>query len=223
MAADVTITLRQTSLLGSIPEPDLVALAGVSRLRTVRKGQMVCTTGDPGDTLIVVITGRLRVVVRSADGGELVLTQIGPGGVIGEVSVADDGPRSADVETIENSSLLLIPRAAVQEACARVPAAAQALAIAIAGTLRRLTEATSDLAFLDLPRRVAKLLLSYSTDAHGLIQPQVTQGEIARQVGGARQSVNAALRAFEKRGWIALSGRSLTLKEPGQLARFAGD
>ena len=127
MTADVIGILRGTDLLRSAPAEDLEALAAASRLRTFRRGQVVFTAGDPGDTLIVVISGRVKVVVRSADGGELTLTVIGSGGVFGELSVADSGPRSADAETLEESQLLLIPRATVQDICARVPSAAQAL------------------------------------------------------------------------------------------------
>jgi CRP/FNR family transcriptional regulator, cyclic AMP receptor protein len=158
---------------------DLEAIAGASRLRTFRRGQVVFTTGDPGDTLIMVISGRVKVVVRSADGGELTLTIIRPGGVFGELSVADRGPRSADAETLEECHLLLVPRETIQEICARVPSAAQALASSIAVTLRRLTEAASDLVFLDLPRRVAKVLLSQPRGEDGIIRPYMSQEELA--------------------------------------------
>jgi CRP/FNR family transcriptional regulator, cyclic AMP receptor protein len=222
MAADLVDTLRRTDLLSSVPAGDLEGLIAGSRLRTLRRGQIVCTTGDPGDTLIVIISGQVKVVVRSADGGELTLTFVGPAGVLGEVSVADGGPRSADVETVADSKLLFIPRELVQAVCARVPAAGQALSGAIAATLRRLTEATSDLVFLDMPRRVAKMLLSLPRSGDGIITQPLTQEEYARRVGSTRQSVNIALRGFERRGWIEIHERSVTVRQPDALARFAG-
>jgi len=221
-AADVTAVLRQTDLLRSVPDADLTALARASRTRAYRRGQLVCTTGDPGDTLIVVISGRVKVMVRSADGGELTLAAVGPGGTLGEVSVADGGPRSADVETMEDSRLLLVPRQQIQDICASVPTASQALASSVAATLRRLTEATSDLVFLDLPRRVAKVLLSQPRDDAGVITPHLTQEQLAHQAAGTRQSVNAAMRGFERRGWITLNGRAVTVRQPEMLAQFAG-
>lgn len=221
MTADPAGVLRRTHLFGSVPDADLALLARASRTRVFRRGQIVCAMGDPGDTLIVVMSGRVKVAVRSADGGELTLVVVGPDGTLGEVSVADGGPRSADVETLEDSRLLFLPRAQVQDVCARVPAAGRALAGSVASTVRRLTEATSDLVFLDLPRRVAKVLLSQSRDSIGVVRPQLTQEQLARQVAGTRQSVNAALRGFERRGWIAVEGRVVTLREPEMLARFA--
>jgi len=223
MAADVIGVLRQTDLLSSAPGEELENVVASSRLRTFRRGQVVCTAGDPGDTLIVVVSGQVKIAVRSADGAELTLTVVGPGATIGEVSVADGGPRSADVETVTDSQLLFVPRATVLAVCARIPAVAQALTNAIAAALRRLTETTSDLVFLDLPRRVAKMLLSQPRSNDGVISQQLTQEEYARLVGSTRQSVNIALRAFERRGWIELHDRSVMVKQPAALARFAGD
>jgi len=89
MSADVTAILGETSLLRSVPAEDLKAIAAASRLRGFRRGQVVFTRSDPGDTVIVVVSGRVKVVVRSADGGALTLAIIGPGGVFGEVGVVD--------------------------------------------------------------------------------------------------------------------------------------
>jgi CRP/FNR family transcriptional regulator, cyclic AMP receptor protein len=222
MSVDVIGVLRQTELLRSAPAADLQAAAAASRLRVFRRGQVVFTTGDPGDTLVVVVSGRIKVVVRSADGAELTLTIIGPGGTLGELSVADGGPRSADAEALGECQLLLIPRETIQQICTHVPAAAQALTKAIAATVRRLTEAVSDLVFMDLPRRVAKVLLSQAAGADGVIRLELRQEELAHQVGATRQSVNATLRGFQKRGWIAVHDRAVTVTQPAALGRFAG-
>ncbi len=221
MATDVIDVLRKTELFRAVSPADLEPLVAASRLRTFRRGQIVFTTGDPGDTLIVIISGEVKVIARAADGSELTLTVVGPGGTVGEVSVADGGPRSADMEIAVESQLLFIPRETVQAVCARVPAVGQAMASAIAATLRRLTEATSDLVFLDLPRRVAKLLLSQPRGGDGVIRQQLTQEEYARRLGSTRQSVNIAFRGFERRGWIEVRDRTVMVKQPDALVRFA--
>ena len=223
MTTDMTGVLRQTGLFRSMLAEDLEAVAAASRVRTFRRGQVVFTAGDPGDTLIVVISGRVKVLVRSADGGELTLTIIGSSGVLGELSVVDGGPRSADAETLEDCQLLLVPRGTIQDICSRVPPVAQALASSVAATLRWLTEATSDLIFLDMPRRVAKALLSQPSSDDGIIRLRLSQEELAHQVGSTRQSVNAALRGFERRGWIEVHDRAVTVKQAAALGRFAGN
>ena len=222
MSTDVTSILRATTLLRSVSAEDLDAVAAASRMRHFRRGQIVFTTSDPGDTVIVVVSGRVKVTVRSADGGELTLAIIDPGGMLGELGVVDGGPRSADAETLEDCQLLLIPREAIRDVCARVPSAAQALTNSIAAMLRRLTDSYADLVFLDLPRRVAKVLLSQPRGDDGIIKPRLNQEEIAHQVGSTRQSVNAALRGFERRGWIQMHDRAIAIKQPAALGRFAG-
>jgi CRP-like cAMP-binding protein len=221
MAIDVTGVLRQTDLLRSVQASDLEPIAAASRLRAVRRGQVLFTAGDPSDTVILVVSGRVKVVVRSADGAELTLTVVQPGGTLGELSVADGGPRSADAEALEDSRVLLVPKDLIAELSSRVPSVTQALMTSIAATLRRLTEAASDLVFLDLPRRVAKVLLSQPRRDDGVIELKMSQEELAHQVGGSRQSVNLALRGFERRGWIEVHDRAVTLRQAEALARFA--
>jgi len=217
----VTGALRQTNLLRSVTAQDLETVAAASRLRNVRRGQVLFTAGDPSDTVILVISGLVKVVVRSADGAELTLTVVQPGGTIGELSVADGGPRSADAEALDDCRLLFVPNDLIAELSSRVPSVTQALMTSIAVTLRRLTEAASDLVFLDLPRRVAKVLLSQPRGDDGVIELKMSQEELAHQVGGSRQSVNAALRGFERRGWIEVHDRAVTLRQAEALARFA--
>jgi CRP/FNR family transcriptional regulator, cyclic AMP receptor protein len=217
----VTGALRQTELLRSVTARDLEPIAAASRVRNVRRGQVLFTAGDPSDTVILVISGRVKVVVRSADGAELTLTVVQPGGMIGELSVADGGPRSADAEALDDCRLLLVPNDLIAELSSRVPSVTQALMSSIAALLRRLTEAASDLVFLDLPRRVAKVLLSQPRGDDGEIALKMSQEELAHQVGGSRQSVNAALRGFERRGWIEMHDRAVTLRQPEALSRFA--
>jgi CRP/FNR family transcriptional regulator, cyclic AMP receptor protein len=221
MTTDLQGILRGTDLLSSVPAADLEAVVAVSRVRIFRRGQILFSAGDPSDTVIVVISGRVKVVVRSADGGELTLTVIGPGGMFGELGVADGGPRSADAETVEECRLLFVPRQVIQDICARESTAEHALLRSIAANLRRLTEAASDLVFLDLPRRVAKVLLIQPRGEDGLIWPPVSQEELAHQAGGSRPSVNATLRGFERRGWIQMRGRAVTVTQAAALSRFA--
>jgi CRP/FNR family transcriptional regulator, cyclic AMP receptor protein len=214
--------LTATGLLGSVPAGDLQAVAAAARLRTSRRGQVVFTAGDPGDTVIAVVSGRVKVVVRSADGGELTLAVIQPGGVFGELAAADGGPRPTDAITLEDCCLLLVPREMIQDICGSVPSAAQALMGFIAATSRRLTETASDLVFLDLPRRVAKVLLSQPRGKDGVIRPKMSQEELAYQAAGTRQRVNAALRGFERRCWIEMHDRAVTVKQAAALGQFVG-
>lgn len=108
------------------------------------------------------------------------------------------------------------------------PTLADSLLRSLGAVIRRLTEQTSDLVFIDLHGRVAKLLLSLA-DKRGrkegqdvVLDLQVTQTDLAGMVGGSRQSVNQILHSFQARGHIELQGRTVAIKHPEQLRRRAG-
>jgi CRP-like cAMP-binding protein len=103
-----------------------------------------------------------------------------------------------------------------------VPAVAQALLGSIAATLRRLPGAAPDPGFLDLPRCVAKVLLSQPRGDDGVTRFNLRQEELAHQAGGTRQSVNAASRGVARRGWIQEQDRAVTVTPAAALRRFAG-
>jgi CRP/FNR family cyclic AMP-dependent transcriptional regulator len=220
---DLGELLSRVPLFGGVSAPDLRAAAAASRLRRYARGQVVFTTGDPSGSLLVIVSGRMKVVVRSADGGELMLAVVEPGGVIGELGVVDGGPRSADAETLDATDVLEVPRAIIIDLQRRVPAMTENLLAAVSSSFRRLTDATADLVFLDLPRRVGKTLLEHPRDASGAVDLGMSQEQLAHRVAGTRQSVNLALHGFERRGWLEMKGRQIVLRDPVALARFAGE
>lgn len=216
--------LRATLLLKELDEADLKRLAGRAVTRRYRRGQVVFSEGDPSDSLLVVASGRLKVLTTADDGRDHVLNIAGPGETLGELNIVDAGPRSASVEALEQSEALILDRAAVWELLRERPAAAEQLIRALVAHVRRLTGANADLVFLDLPRRVAKLLLLRMRQVgRPVIELGLTQTEIASLLGGSRQSVNQALREFERRGWLLSEGQTITLLQVDRLRRFAGD
>jgi CRP/FNR family transcriptional regulator, cyclic AMP receptor protein len=215
--------LAAIALFAGVPQDELDHVAASSRLRRFPRGQVVFSTGDPSESLLVTVSGRIKVVVRSADGGELMLAVVEPGGVIGELGVIDGGVRSAEAETLEATEVLVVPRDVVLDLQRRYPVVTASLLAIVAASFRRLTDATADLVFLDLPRRVAKTLLEHPRDAAGLVDLGLSQEQLAHLVGGTRQSVNIALHGFERRGWLDVSGRQIVLRDAAALARFAGE
>jgi CRP-like cAMP-binding protein len=119
---------------------------------------------------------------------------------------------------------MVVDRAAVEEVIRERPVVAQKLLRALGAHVRRLTGQNADLVFLDLPRRVAKLLLYRMRESrHQVIELGLNQTEIAAMLGGSRQSVNQALREFERRGWILSEGSTITIQDAERLRRYAGD
>jgi CRP/FNR family transcriptional regulator, cyclic AMP receptor protein len=220
--------LAKTKLFSYLDSDGLRELAGRAITRRYRRGEVVFREGDPGNWLFVVASGRMKVVVTSADGDEMVLAALAPPDTFGELALVDGGVRSATVEAVEASTLLVLTRAAFLDVLHEHPALVEGLLESLGGLIRRLTDQTSDLVFLDLPGRVAKLLLGLAGESEAqpatehVIDVSFTQTEIANMVGGSRQSVNQILRNFESAGYIQTVGHSIRIVRADTLRRRAG-
>jgi CRP/FNR family cyclic AMP-dependent transcriptional regulator len=225
MTSDSTISalLAGTPTFAGVPAEALDEVVAASRRRSYARGQVIFSAGETSEHLLLVVTGRIKVVVRSADGGELVLALVGRGGTVGELGVIDGGSRSADAVMLDAGDVLLVSRPIVLGLQARFPSVTEGLLTLVSSGFRRLTDATADLAFLDLPRRVGKALLNQERDANGLITMPLSQEQLSHLVVGTRQSVNQALRGFERRGWIQVDGRQVRIGDPDGLAHFCGE
>jgi CRP-like cAMP-binding protein len=171
----------------------------------------------------VVRSGLLRVLTTSPHGEQLVLSTVGAGEVIGELSLLDRQPRSADVVAAELSELIAVPADVARGVLESDPRAVLAAARELAAQVRRLTGAMGDLVFLDLPRRVAKLLLSRSTmrsDGKTVSDLGASQSVVAAQLGVSRQSINKALAGLARHAWIEINGSTFVLRDPEALRRY---
>ena len=213
--------LATCSLFKEVPEKELLALAATATVRRYRRGQLLFYEGDVGDSLLLVVEGMFKAFSTSPDGEEFLLAVVHPGDSLGEVSLADGGTRSATVEAMTDAVTLSLRREAVLAVAAGSPALTTAILRALASVVRRVTGTAADLVFLDLPRRVAKLIVDeHRSSGSDVIDMPLTQTEIASRVGASRQSVNAALRDFQRRGWITSSAHEIRIRNIGALARF---
>ncbi len=215
--------LAGVPLFATLSSDALGQLARAAFVRRLGPGQVLFVTGEPSDHLYVVRSGRLRVMTTSPHGEQLVLSFAGPAEVIGELSALDRQPRSADVVAAEASVLIAVPTLAARAVLESDPGAVLAVALQLAAHVRRLTGAMSDLIFLDLPRRVAKLLLSREfllPDGRTVSDLGGSQTMVAAQLGVSRQSLNKALSGLARRGWIEVEGQRVVLLDPRALQKF---
>ena len=216
--------LASVELFSELDETVLARLAEHSHVRRLAKGQLLFTEGEPSGHLFVVRSGRLRVFVSSPEGEDLVLTEVAPGESLGEATVLSGDVRSASVDAVEPTELLAVPADEIRSALLENPEALLALAARLAATVRRVTGTAADLVFLDVPRRLAKLIVGEAaTQRDGSLVCEFTtsQSGVAARVGATRQSLNRALGDFTKRGWISVDGKSVRLHNRDALTRFA--
>ena len=202
--------LGDVPLFAELPPATLERLARESRVRRFPRGQVLCSEGDPGDSLLVLEAGRVKISRFSAGGQEIVLAAVEAPAVFGELALIDGAPRSATITAQTPVVVRVLGRDAVHGLIAREPSVAMALLRAVTDMVRTTNERLADVLSLDVPGRVAKWLLTRA-EAHGSAGPEglvvplgLSQGELAAEIGTTRVSVNKALKGFEARGTIAL-------------------
>jgi CRP/FNR family transcriptional regulator, cyclic AMP receptor protein len=216
--------LAAVEFFAEVDAEALRALAGHAVTRRLAAGQMLFLAGDPSDHLVIVRDGRLRVLVSSERGDEFVLTVLTAGDVVGELALFDGESRSASVDALDPTTVLLLPAAHVRDVLANCPAALLAVIRQLTGEVRRLTGGAADLVFLDLARRLAKLIVSRSVrapDGRSVADLGMSQTGLAVQLGTTRQSVNRALSSFVRRGWVIQEGTTIMVRDGAGLRRFS--
>jgi CRP/FNR family transcriptional regulator, cyclic AMP receptor protein len=203
------------------------SLAKEMEIIDVRKGEVVFSEGEPGDSLYIVLTGKIKVGRRAADGRQNLIAVMGPSDMVGELSLFDPGPRTATATAVLDTRLARLRKQALRPWLTNRPEIAEQLLRVLARRLRRTNDALADLIFTDVPGRVAKTLLQFAgrfgTRDGGVLRVShdLTQEELAQLVGASRETVNKALADFASRGWLRLDGKTVIIMDPERLARRA--
>ena len=215
--------LAATKLFGGLDAAALDVLAGAAVPRRYDRGEYLFHRGERGDCLFVLARGRVKVTISSPDGVEAVLAALGPHDTVGELALLDGGQRSASVVAVEPTAAYVIGRRELMAAMGRHPAVLDAVLRGLGAMIRRLTDTTGDLVFLDLGGRLAKALLRLAAGSGtGVVDLGLTQSDLAAMVGASRQATNRALHLMAREGWISLDGTVIEVLDGAALRRRAG-
>jgi CRP-like cAMP-binding protein len=200
--------LARLPLFAGLSEPELDALAGVTRTRAIGPREELFHKGDPGNQVYGVVRGTLKVVTTSEAGDDVVFSLLVAGDVVGEVAVFCDAERTATVVALSDCELLVVDRRDLLAFLRSHPDASLKLMGVLARRVRNLSELVEDTLFLNLPVRLAKKLVAYS-QTHGQrtseglrIDLRLSQQEWGDLVGATRESINKQMRAWSDRGLI---------------------
>ena len=194
--------LARTDFFGDAPAALVRDLAAHGSELHLIRGDVIFREGDVADSLYLVISGRVAIAIANPiDHRETVVALMDAGDLFGEMSLLDDGPRSAMARALEPSTVLAIPFDPVVRAFRSDPALLWGVTRLLAQRLRVMDEALADSVFLDVTGRTAKRLLELSDGADEFSLP-VTQEELAGMVGASRERVNKAIASFIRLGWV---------------------
>ena len=203
--------LRQIPYFGSLPEAELRALTTRLRERHYRAGDVSFRKGDHSEGLCIVLTGRVRTVITSAERREQVLKVFGPGRTFGDIPVFDDEPQPAEAIAVSESSIAFLAQVDLLNLLRRHPDLAIDVIRLFASRLRAYKQMVEDLSLRTVVARVARLLVDRAHGTRTLIEesasssPEYTQDEIAAMVGSVREVVQRALKTLEHVGLIRMT------------------
>jgi CRP/FNR family cyclic AMP-dependent transcriptional regulator len=209
--------IAESALFDRLPD-SLRALAQRGEVKRFRKHQRLIEEGTFGDTLFIILSGRLRAFSADDRGREIVYGIYGPGEYLGEMSL-DGGPRSASVVAQEAAVCAVITRHTLQEHIAAHPAFAFELLERVIHRARLATQSARSMALLDVYGRVARLLESLAEpqpDGSGLIAEHLTHAEIASRVGCSREMISRLMKDLERGGYVtnAADGARIVARLP---------
>lgn len=177
--------------------------------------------------MMAVSEGSVRIGVHTPAGRQVVLTEIPKGGVFGEIALLDGGERSADAVAVTNCKLVVLERSRFLPLLKRDVGLSIRLIEALCGQVRRSDERMLELAFLDLPSRLAKAVLRGSErEVAGRVEVSaklsISQGELANMIGASRENVNRCLRRWQDADLIELKDGWLVIVDRAGLVELAG-
>ena len=195
-----------------LEEHELRALSAHSSEQTFQKNTVIVNEGDQSSSIFIILSGRVKVFLRNADGREMVINVLGPREYFGEM-VIDEGPRSASVETLETCRFMIITKADFKALVTADPDFALKLINRLMRRVRALTENIRSLALLDVYGRVARLLLELATEQDGrlVVTEKLTQQDIAERVGASREMISRIFKDLLAGGYISIENRQIII------------
>ena len=197
----------------ALADPLVRDLARGGQVRSLARNTVFIQEGEKGESLYVILSGRVKVFVADADGREMVLDFHGPGDYVGEMSL-DGRPRSASVMAVEPTVCSVLTRDALRAVIVANPDLAMNLICTLIERARIATENVRNLALMDVYGRVARLLLSLAveqTDGRMVVPERLTQQDIADRVGASRDMVSRIFKDLTTGGYVTVADRQITI------------
>jgi CRP/FNR family cyclic AMP-dependent transcriptional regulator len=209
------LLLRNVPLFSVLPENQLALLVKEVTRKSYPRGTAIIAAGDVTDSLYVVISGRLKVMISDDEGREVILAILGPNEFFGEMGLIDDAPRSASVVTIEACEVLTLAKRDFKKCLEENFEMAMAVMRGVVKRLREADQKIGSLALMDVYGRVARLLLEVAEtiDGQKVVTKKLAKQDIAKMIGASREMVSRVMKDLQAAGAIEVRAGSIFLKD----------
>ncbi len=222
--ARIRATIARAPLFNALPLSAIEDLTQRVNVKRVSVQTSIVSQDEPGDSMYVIMTGRVKVVIFGENGREVTLSILRPGDSFGEMSLFDGQDRSANCIAIEPTVLLVLSREDLLRHLANHPRTSLNLLGEMARRLRRADENIAQLALCDVNERLIHRLVSLAkeegTEAPEgvLVRRRPTQQELANMIGSCRETISRVFNQLARDGLIIPRGRALVVT-PQLIAR----
>lgn len=224
--APTSVPLGEIDLFENLGPEELLTVNRRLRVRKFAPSTAIMAEEEPGNLVYIVLRGSLRIQLEGAEGEEVTLAILGPGEIVGEMSLVDSLTRSATVITREPTIVAYLDRASFWDLMRGLPKLTYNLASILSRRLRLANATIESLATLDVQGRIARQLLAFAqeygvkADNGSLTIPlRLTQTDLAGLVGASRVRVNQVLVSYKRRRYISVDRqRCITVHNVAALA-----
>ncbi len=227
-SSDTQNILSTIPLFRGLNQAELEWIARRAHRQFFPAGTNVLVAEQPGEAVYIILAGTVKIYIDQIDKQPVVLSIIGAGDTLGEISLLDSSGHSASAVTLEDSLMLWMDKTSFHQMLDEFPRVSRNLVHIMGSRLRMNNELIQSLASLDAKGRVARQLLAFADryDSHRLGEPVIipitlTQSDIADLVGASRKRVNHVMVSFREQGLISTNpaGKLVVLDRAG-LAKF---
>lgn len=204
-APDPAELLRDVELFELFGDEDHARVRDAAEVLKLDRSDVIFEEGAEADACFVMLQGRVAISNKSIDGRESMVAIMGTGDLFGEMSLFDDGGRSAEARALESCEALRVPYSVLRQIWEDRPELLWSVVRMLSRRIRTTDEALADSFFLDVTGRTAKHLLDLAGE-DDVFEIPITQEELAGLVGASRERVNKAIASFLKLGWVEQDG-----------------
>jgi CRP/FNR family cyclic AMP-dependent transcriptional regulator len=207
--------LNGIELFESLDEEDLRAVSRHLVRRRYPRNSIIINEGDTTNSLYIILSGRVKAFLNDESGKEVILNVVNAGDYFGEVSLFDDGRRSASIMTLVDSEFAVLEKSAFLQCMSTQPELALTIIRGLTLRLRGLTGSVRNLALMDVYGRVAHTLLELAVEQDGMkvITENLTYKELAKRIGASSKMVGRVMKDLKTGGYITKVGKRLVINQ----------
>ena len=222
------LRLKQVPFLAQLSAPALERIAQTCSWREFPAASQILDYQERSTDVYFLISGKVRIIIYSYDGRQVVFTDLGSGAMFGEIAAIDRKPRSASVEAIEDCTVASLTSQQFENLMLQEPLLALATLRHVTTDMRRLSDRVLEFSTLAVRNRIHAELLRLANiagreGAGSLLQPAPSLSEIASRISTHREAVSREISRLTDIGLLQREGRNMRVMDASRLAALVAE